>query len=255
MKTKACPKISVLLATNSIDDYLKQAISSIIQQTFSDIELIIVTNGTDASKIAEYIRAEFSDDRITVIETPIGQLAHALNLALMWAKGEYIARMDADDIATPNRLEQQLDFLVRNDLDLVGCDLILIDDCGREIGTRVYPKGAAIKRRLPFSNPFAHNTILVKKEVLIRARGYNAGFNTEDYDLWLRLGRERVRWDNMPDLLVRYRIHLNSSQRRLLGYAEATGLAMREFLLNRSLTNFSAFAIHFIKTFIRAKRK
>lgn len=255
MTTKACPNISVLLATNCIDDYLKQAISSITQQTFSDIELIIITNGTDASKITEYIRAEFSDDRITVIETPIGQLAHALNLALMWAKGEYIARMDADDIATPNRLEKQLDFLVSNNLDLVGCDLILIDESGHEIGTRVYPKGAAINRRLPFSNPFAHNTILAKKEVLIRARGYNAGFNTEDYDLWLRLGRERIRWNNMSDQLVHYRIHLNSSQRRLLGYAEATGLAMREFLLNRSLTTFSALAVHFVKTFIRAKRR
>jgi glycosyltransferase involved in cell wall biosynthesis len=254
MKVVALNMISVLLATNRIDDYLSEAISSILQQTFPNIQLIIVANGSGASKITEFIRSEFTDDRLTIIETPIAQLSHALNLALTYAKGDYIARMDADDLANLNRLERQIDFLVSNQLDLVGCDLVLIDACGREIGTRVYPKGAAISKMLPFSNTFAHNTILAKKEILISARGYNAGFNTEDYDLWLRLSRTSVKWDNMSERLVLYRIHQNSSQRRLLGYAESTGMAMREFLLNRTFRNFLAIVVHFIKTFVRSKR-
>lgn len=255
MNLIANPRVSVLLATNRVDAYLIKAIDSICRQTISNFELLVVANGVDARGIVEYIRRKVSDDRIVFIETPIGQLAHALNLALVQARGEYIARMDADDIALPDRLEKQLEFLIENNLDLLGCNLVLIDENDREIGRRIYPRGASIKKRLPFSNPFAHNTIFAKKNVLIGARGYNSGFNTEDYDLWLRLGRASVRWDNMPNSLVCYRIHSNSSQRRLLGYAEATALSMREFLLEKSINNLAAFLFHFFKTFIRVRRK
>ena len=106
---------------------------------------------------------------------------------------------------------------------------------------------------MSFKNCFAHNTVLIKKSAVLKARGYNAGFNSEDYDLWLRLRRLGVKWDNMNETLVDYRIHEGTSQRRLLGYAESTALAVREFILNKTVTNFLALMYHFIKSLFRPR--
>lgn len=230
------------------------AIDSILKQTIDRLELIFIANGADAALIANFVREHFDNSRIVVIETPIAQLSHAMNLALASAKAAHVARMDADDISAPERLKLQLTFLIESGLDMVGCDLTLINFQGERIGEQIYPKGSAIDRCLPFSNPFAHNTIVAKKSVLIDARGYNAGYNTEDYDLWLRLRRANVKWDNMKAQLVSYRVHPDSSQRRLLGYAEAAGLVVREFLLTKKMHYFLGAVFHFVKTFVRPTR-
>ncbi|HJV25101.1 MAG TPA: glycosyltransferase [Aromatoleum sp.] len=248
------PRVSVLMAANCVDNYLLDAVKSVLNQTLREFEMIFVANGLESKEVAEYVRGHVDDNRLIVVESPIGQLANALNIGLAMARSDYIARMDADDVAVPERLERQLQYLERYRLDLIGCDLVLIDENDKVIGNRVYPKGREIDGRLPFSNCFAHNTILAKKDLLLKVRGYNSGFNTEDYDLWLRLLRIGAKWDNMPDCLVQYRIHEGSSQRRLLGYAEATGLAMREFILEKSIRRFLALMFHVLKSFVRPTR-
>jgi glycosyltransferase involved in cell wall biosynthesis len=189
------------------------------------------------------------------LKSEIPQLAHALNLGIEAASFNLIARMDADDIAWPQRFEKQLEYMVKNGLDMVGCDLRLVDETGHPTGRRIYPKGEQINRCLSFRNCFAHNTLLIKRSILVKARGYNAGFNTEDYDLWLRMRRLDVKWDNMNETLVDYRIHDAASQRQLLGYAEATALAMREFMLMKTFTNLFAIGYHFVKSLIRSKHR
>ncbi|MCV5208963.1 glycosyl transferase, partial [Escherichia coli] len=83
---------------------------------------------------------------------------------------------------------------------MVGSDIIHIDTNGEAIGIKHYPKGLnKINKQLYFRNTFSHSTILIKKKILIAARGYNAGFNSEDYDLWLRLRRKNIKWDNMDE--------------------------------------------------------
>ncbi|MGL6170870.1 MAG: glycosyltransferase, partial [Vibrio sp.] len=156
--------------------------------------------------------------------------------------------------SVPDRLKLQIDYMQMYDLDMVGSDLILINESGKTIGYRKYPKGNEIRKMMPFKNPFAHNTILIKRQVLLDARGYNSGFNSEDYDLWLRLKRMEIKWDNIDSPLVEYRIHSCATQRRLLGYAESTALAMREFILDKSFTKFFAILYHLIKSFFRAKK-
>ena len=136
---------------------------------------------------------------------------------------------------------------------MVGSNLELINEEGVKIGTRLLPRGCRINNLLPYKNCFAHNTILVKKDILIQARGYNSGFNSEDYDLWLRLKRTGVRWDNMPEPLLQYRIHSQASQRKLLGYAEAAGYSLREFILKKSFKNFLAVLFNLGKSIVRSR--
>ena len=246
--------ISVIMGVNRYDGYVIRAIDSILAQSFKDFEFIIVANGSSCEDIESRILEIYPDEkRLKIITSHIAQLAHALNLGIEIMRYDYIARMDSDDVASSSRLERQLSYLKENDLDMVGCDLRLIDEVGDYLSTRIYPKGKAINKYLSFKNCFAHNTVLIKKSTVLMVRGYNAGFNSEDYDLWLRMRRLGVKWDNMNETLVDYRIHEGSSQRRLLGYAESTALAVREFILNKTLTNLLAVAFHFSKSVLRSR--
>lgn len=246
--------ISVIMGIHRIDEYTNDSINSILNQTFTNFEFIIIANGSDAFNVAKYIQSHFNDPRVRVLTSSIGQLAHALNLGLDASQYNYIARMDADDIAHPERLKVQLKYLQHYNLDLVGSGVRLIDENGNYIGEKKPISTKKINSRLPFKSTFVHPTVLYKKKIILRARGYNSGFNSEDYDLWLRLKRKGIKWDNIQEPLLDYRIHSNASQRRLLGYAECAGYAMREFLLKKSFTNFTAIFIQFFKALIRPDR-
>ncbi|OOV94073.1 glycosyltransferase [Pseudomonas sp. MF4836] len=246
--------ISVVMGVSRFDEFVPLAVDSVLSQTFSDFELIIVANGPSSDEVESCLSELYSSEpRLRVIKSRIPQLACALNIGLDAAKFDYVARMDADDVCWPDRLEKQFAYMQANNLDFVGCDLRLIDPKGAVLGTRIYPKGARIDKMLRYKNCFAHNTIIYRKELIIKAGGYNAGFNSEDYDLWLRLKRFGVKWANMDEVLLDYRIHSGASQRKLLGYAEATGLAAREFVLNKSIKNLLAVLYHFSKSIIRSR--
>ena len=247
--------ISVIMGVNKFDEFVPLAVNSILAQTFKEFEFIIIANGSSRDEIEYRLLQLYPlESRLKIYKSKISQLAHALNIGIENAAYDYVARMDADDIAWPMRLEKQLVFMKERNLEMVGCDIRLIDSMGVVIGNRIYPKGANINRWLSFKCCFAHNTVLIRRCVLLNARGYNAGFNSEDYDLWLRLRRTGIKWDNMEDVLLDYRLHQGASQRRLLGYAESTALAMREFVLKRSAINFFAVIVHFVKSIFRVKR-
>lgn len=240
--------ISVVMGVSSLDKYIDLAIDSILKQTYPDFEFLIIANGVNSEAIANYIERTFDDNRIVVLRSKIPQLAHALNIGLDHAQYDYVARMDADDIAEPERLKKQLDFLLKNNLDLVGSAVTLIDETGKVIGARDVKHGKDINFWLDFKSCFVHPSVFYKKNAVINARGYNAGFNSEDYDLWLRMRRVGVRWENMSERLLKYRIHSAASQRRLLGYAEVAGYSLREFLLKKRLNGLLAVLIQSAKT-------
>jgi len=251
------PLVSVIMAAHIVDDYIDEAISSIINQTYTNIELIIAANGSDCTRVSEYISEiiiRLKTDKIRILTTPIGQLGNALNQCIASSRGSLIARMDSDDVAYPKRIEEQVSFLMKNKLDMVGSQLRLINQSGLEIGFQRYPlERRKINNLLPFFNCFAHNTVLIRREILINARGYCGGFNTEDYDLWLRLRRMNIRWENMNNVHLDYRIHDAASRRRRQSYAEACGYAMREFCYDLNPLYFLAFVTHFIRIFFRAR--
>lgn len=244
------------MATNVFDAYLIKSIESVLGQSFEEFELIVVVNGANGVEVEESIRRTFpGEPRLVLLRCRMPQLAYALNFGIENARFDYVARMDADDVSHPERLGRQLDFMLRNQLDMAGCDVDIIDENDTILRVRRVPKGAAINRALFFENPFVHPSVMIRKEVVFRARGYNAGFNSEDYDLWLRLRRQGVRWDNMDDVLLSYRVHLGSTQRRILGYAEVAGLMVREFILHKTLLGFVSIMHSFAKSVFRAERK
>lgn len=245
--------VSVIMGMHRIDAFVDQAIYSVLRQSYKNFEFIIIANGNARDDVCRYINDKFKDNRLILLSTEVGGLAHALNVGISASRGGLVARMDADDIMHVERLTRQVEFLSENNLDVVGSGANLIDINGNVVGKRIMPNGSAIDKMLPYKNPFIHPSVLYRKKVVIDAKGYNSGLNSEDYDLWLRLSRLGVRWDNVGEALLDYRIHSNSSQGSRNAYAECAGYALREFCLRRNLKNFGAIFSWVFKSLVRSK--
>jgi len=201
-------KVTVLLPVYNAEKYLAESIQSIVRQTFSDFEFLIVDDGsTDGSRA---IIESFGDPRVRVLKNPERlKLSGALNRGIREAKGKYIARMDADDIAMPGRLEQQIRFMEQHpDVGVCGS---AIEIFGRKQQTRVdtYPTGAnEIKAYALFDCPFCHPSVVMRKDFFQRHYLEYDGsyYPTEDYELWAR-ATSHFQTANVDDVLLRYRVH------------------------------------------------
>lgn len=188
---------------------------SLLSQTFTDFELIVVNDGsTDgtAAIIGEY---DGGDPRIRAVELPHVGRAEALNAGCKLARGTYIAILDADDVALPERFERQTAFLQQHlEVALVGSAVEKISVDGRSCGTVTFPtQSEDIKERLPKEGCIAHSTVVMAADAVRGVGGYRRAFPpAEDYDLWLRLA-ERHEIANLPDVLVRYRVHQHQVSR------------------------------------------
>jgi len=208
------PLVSVLLAVRNDERFVAEAVQSVVRQTLRDFELIVVddasTDGTPA------ILAGIDDDRLSIVrnEERLG-LAASLNRGLEHAKGRYVARLDSDDVALPNRLERQVAGI--GSRLAVGTAVRDLDEQGVVGKLHRNPLGPRGVRWLAlFSSPFFHPTVLVDREQLNRhGLRYDEAFEeSEDYDLWARL-LEHGDGANLPDALVLKRVHAaQASQRR-----------------------------------------
>lgn len=209
---KTDPLISVVMATYNGEEHIYEAIQSILGQSFTDFEFIIVDDGS-TDGVADKIKS-FSDTRIKYIKKEVNTgIAESLNLGIASAKGQYIARMDDDDVARPERFEEQLKAF-KEDPELILCASNVIIDQKEKIKT----KGLAheeIKVRLVFGNTITHPAVMIKKEVL-QKNPYNPEMvPSEDYDLWSRLiNRGKFRVLDTPLLYYRYRLQSETSRRR-----------------------------------------
>ncbi len=205
------PKISVVLPVYNGEKYLREAIDSILKQTFNDFELLIISDGsTDGS---HEIINEYSDDRVHFIKNEKNEgLIFTLNRGLKEARGEYIARMDQDDISTRDRLQEQYDFLERNPgVALAGGWAEVIDENNNHLGYKRSPSEYyLIKFELLFRNPFIHSTIFFRKEIIQKLGGYNKDYeHAEDYELYSEMS-DKYKIVNIPKILLRFRIHSQS---------------------------------------------
>lgn len=214
--------VSVVLPVYRNDNYLAESIRSILCQTLWDLDLILLCD--DPSEKTRAIITEFqqSDTRIQVIcQERIG-LVSCLNRGISLAKGKYIARMDADDISCPDRLEKQVAFMEAHpNCALVATQVELIDESGKLTG---YWKAdletdtsEKIRKRLPFENCIAHPTVLFRNTIADHYLYDPVQKNTEDYDIWLRLASDNLVLCKIPEKLVRLRIHptsITSSSRK-----------------------------------------
>jgi len=199
------PKISVIMSVYNGEKYLREAIESILNQTFADFEFIIVNDGSTDSSL-EIIQS-YHDKRIRVIdnEENIG-LTKSLNKAIKQAQGEYIARQDADDVSLPNRFEEQKKYFEQHPgTALLGTSIYIIDEDGKIIGKHMVLANPT--KRLVKVNPFNHGSTMFKSEIARELGGYNELFRyCQDYELWLRIAKyHEVR--NQTQVLYKLRSH------------------------------------------------
>ncbi len=185
-------KISVVLSAYNGENHIQEAIQSILNQTLQNFELIIIDDGSTDETLHQI--ETFKDDRIILKSIYHVGLTKALNQGLCLARGDYIARMDADDIALPNRFEKQVSYLDQHSrVVCVGTAYEVLLANGNRIKPRVpiLTSSYKIKKALPKFNPFMHGSMMIRREGLERIGFYNEKFRlSQDYDLWFRMAQE-----------------------------------------------------------------
>lgn len=201
------PLISVLLPVYNAAPYVKEAIESILNQTYQHLELIVIDDGStdDSGQVVGRVR----DPRIRIFHQANQGLPAALNQAIQTAQGAYVARQDADDIALPKRFEKQVEFLeTHQDCGIVGTWAEIRSENKALQAIHKHPSDYHIlKFELLFDNPFVHSSMMIRKSVFDRVGLYSTDKSVrpaEDYELWSRAARE-FEVANIPEVLQIYR--------------------------------------------------
>ena len=225
------PKISILMAVFNGAATLKEAIDSILSQTFKDFEFIIINDGSTDDTLS--IIESYQDTRIRVINNKINLgLIKSLNIGLQEARAEYIARMDADDIAMPDRLSIQFYFLEKNkDVFLLGTSAWIIDENGCLIKKIKSIANKDLSKILPIKNCLMHPSIMFRNVPNLFYR--EKMIHCEDYDFYLRLITEGRTLKNLGDPLIKYRISPNSISRTRALMQKRQAEKAREFFFQR----------------------
>ena len=199
-------RVSVIMAVYNGGPLLRRAVDSVLAQEFDDFELIVVDDGsTDA---APNVLGSIADRRLRLVRRPHAGLTRTLNHALGLASASLVARLDADDVAAPQRLARQYAFLEAHpDVGVLGTGALEVDLEGRLVRTVVPPEDdAAIRRTLIRRNPLVHSSVMMRASLIERVGGYDDRWPVaQDYDLWLRLA-PLTRFANLREPLVTRRL-------------------------------------------------
>ena len=208
------PSISVIMSVRNASSYLEKSIESILNQTFTNFEFLIMNDGSNDNSLEKLEKYSKIDERIVLFSQKNKGLTKSLNFLINESTSSIIARMDADDICHKNRFEQQLNFLKKNkDYSLVGCNATCIDFKDERQKVTNLPSGNFyIKKRLNFYNTFIHSSVMFRKEKFLEVGGYDESFPvSQDYDLWLKMSKLRnSRFKNLKENLISLRIHEGS---------------------------------------------
>jgi glycosyltransferase involved in cell wall biosynthesis len=190
--------------------YLAEALDSVLAQTFADWELVIVEDPSD--RVGRSVIESRPDARIRyLLNDARAGLARQHNRAVAEARGDLIARFDADDLCEPERLARQVEYLDRNpDIDVVACQLRIIDESGRIVGARRYPlEHDAIIRAMRRYNPIAGSNVMFRRRIVEQVGGWREGTDrpAQDYEWYSRVATRGFRFAILPELLIRYRLH------------------------------------------------
>lgn len=216
--------------------YFAEAIDSILRQTFADWELVVVEDPSE--RLGRKVIEERRDPRIRYFVNPSRTgLARQHNRAVAEARGELIARFDADDVCEPDRLEKQVAFLDAHlDVDVVASQLCIIDETGKVVGKREYPlHHDAMVRAMRRYNPVAGSNVMFRRRVVEALGGWreNVDLPAQDYEWYSRVAAAGYRFATHPHALVRYRLHGEQiKQRRLRGTILTTLEVKRRYWLS-----------------------
>lgn len=207
------PAVSILLPVRNEERFLPAALHSVFRQTYCDWELVAVDDGSTDGTSALLAEAAWRDKRVRVIVNPAEGLVPALNAGLAACRAPLVARMDGDDVCHPRRLELQSAYLAGHpDIDLVACGVRHFPRPRLRGGMAAYEEWqnglldhASILRDLYVESPFAHPSVLFRRQAVAAVGGYRQQPWAEDYDLWLRLARHGVRFARLPQVLFYWR--------------------------------------------------
>jgi glycosyltransferase involved in cell wall biosynthesis len=207
------PIVTALISVYNGQDFIRQAVQSVFAQTMSDWELVVVDDGSTDGSLAILTEMAATEPRMKVISRPNSGICQALNDGLKIAQGEYIAKLDADDLAEPDRFARQLAFLKTHpDVVLVGGAWRMIDEAGRYLTTLNGPLDNAAIQQLALRGHAAvtHSCAMMRRSALDAIGGYDTYFKTNiDHDMLLRIG-EVGRLANLPQVVGSYRLHKTS---------------------------------------------
>jgi len=219
--------VSVLLPFRNSAHTLDTAISSIVEQSFDDRELVLIDNASTDESPSIGRRWAGNEPRIRVLHEPRIGIAHALNTGLAHAEGGYIARMDADDISHPERLAKQVAFLdVHPGIGVLGTRTTFASIMPEHRGMRAFvdwqnailsPNDHYVKRFV--DAPLAHPTVMFRRELVEQYGGYDTGPLPEDHELWLRWMDAGVRFAKLPDELLTWNDHAHRLSRTHSNYS------------------------------------
>jgi glycosyltransferase involved in cell wall biosynthesis len=229
------PEISVVMPVYNAGHFLEAAIRSVLSQTFSAFELIIIDDGsTDGSWD---VITSFNDPRIVPVRQQNAGLATTLNRGVAMAKAQIIARMDNDDVCLPDRFKRQFEFMQGNpSVALCGVWAEIINERGEQTGRflRHPANSARLAMELLFNNPFVHAGVMFRKKAFDAAGGYSTDPRFfEDHHLWSEIGAHS-KLANLPEVLVQYREVKDSMSRSTSDYAER--------VINQSVLNLGRYA-------------
>ncbi|MGG3919231.1 glycosyltransferase [Parageobacillus thermoglucosidasius] len=243
MKDK--PLVSVIMPVFNCAKFLDQAIESVLNQSFSNFELIIVNDGSTDNTLNVIEKYMKKDNRITLISRENKGLVYSLNEAIRISNGDLIARMDGDDICLPNRLLRQVQFMRENkQIDILGSQVSVFGDISMSERERLEEK---LNTKISDNNAeeqiltnwycLAHSSIIFRKSV-IKNIGYYEDCKSEDLELWLRAIRNGLKISKINEVLIRYRVHRKSKSTldniNYEGIKEAILLKVRHVFLRKN---------------------
>jgi len=182
------PQVSVVTSVYNGEEYLEECVDSILNQTFQNFEYIILNNGsTDGTA---RILQRYTDPRLRIIHQENLGISKSLNKGINLSNSDLIARLDADDFSSPQRLEKQVTFMEKHP-EIVLCGSRWLELVGEKLSKQIVDfveTDQAIKKSMSLFNPFSHSGVIFRKKTFITAEGYSERFKySQDYDLWLRM--------------------------------------------------------------------
>lgn len=205
-----------MLPVYNAEKYISESICSILEQTFTNFELIIINDGSSDATLEIVEGFKKLDKRVILVTKANTGLADSLNVGIKIARGKWIARMDSDDVSLPNRFEKQLQWLNSTGADIAGSWVKCFGTLDKRV-IKKYQTDEGIKIAMLFSVPFAHPSVMMKTD-LLRQLGYDEAYQqAQDYDLWERAIEAGWKMTNVPEVLIMYRLHKSQiSQKKLL---------------------------------------
>lgn len=235
------PKISVVMSVFNAAPFLAEAIESVLRQTFSNFEFIIIDDASLDNSYDLIQTYAIKDKRIRVLRNQknLG-LGASLSLAIQASSGDYLARMDADDICLDDRFQKQLDFFdVHPEIKILSGDHILIDKYGEEFGNLIFPKSSSILRwNMLLGNGLivSNSGVMMNKAFLLEIGGYGNYRAAQDFELWSRTFEfEPFPIANLPDTILYYRQHPKTNTNQLNSLQEQIAVTTRKKTISKLL--------------------